>query len=63
QLASITGDSQEQQNMDYEPYVIEEPQIEVAAPPPATGAMTLPQGAPMQDIMVALVNAINCQWT
>ncbi|PNX63083.1 hypothetical protein L195_g061448, partial [Trifolium pratense] len=46
----------------YKPYVPEEPQIRVATSPPATGApMTLPQGAPMQDIMAALVNAINRQ--
>ncbi|MCI35540.1 hypothetical protein A2U01_0056761, partial [Trifolium medium] len=61
QLASVTGDSQGQHNMNHEPYIPEEPQIEVATPPPATGAVTLPQGAPMQDIMAALVNAINRQ--
>ncbi|PNX90778.1 hypothetical protein L195_g046905 [Trifolium pratense] len=47
--------------MNYEEYVHDDPQIQAAAPPPATGARALPQGAPMHDIMAALVNAINRQ--
>ncbi|PNX83475.1 hypothetical protein L195_g039518 [Trifolium pratense] len=61
QLISVIGESQEQQSMDHEPYVLEEPQVMAAAPPVVTGITPLPQGAPMQDIMAALVNAINFQ--
>ncbi|PNY17947.1 hypothetical protein L195_g014703 [Trifolium pratense] len=60
QPASVIGESQ-CMSMDYEEYVPEDPQIQVAVPPPVTGTMVLPQGAPMQDIMAALVNAINRQ--
>ncbi|PNX65710.1 hypothetical protein L195_g062734, partial [Trifolium pratense] len=60
-MASVTEDSQGGQNMNDEPYNPEEPQISVATPPLATAAMALPPGAPMQDIMAALVNAINRQ--
>ncbi|CAJ2652468.1 unnamed protein product [Trifolium pratense] len=61
QFASVTEDSQGGQNMHDEPYNPEEPQIPVATPPQATSAMAIPPGAPVQNIMAALVNAINRQ--
>ncbi|XP_045822174.1 serine/arginine repetitive matrix protein 1-like [Trifolium pratense] len=61
QMASVKEDSQGGQNMNDEPYNPDEPQIPVATPPQATPAMAIPPGAPMQDIMAALVNAINRQ--
>ncbi|CAJ2645722.1 unnamed protein product [Trifolium pratense] len=63
QFASVTEDGQEGQNVRDEPYNPEEPQIPVATPPQATPAMAVPPGAAVQDIMAALVNAINRQVT
>ncbi|CAJ2644752.1 unnamed protein product [Trifolium pratense] len=61
QFASVTEDGQEGQNAHYEPYNPEEPQIPVATPPQATPAVAIPPGIPMQEMMAALVNAINRQ--
>ncbi|PNX74190.1 hypothetical protein L195_g030106 [Trifolium pratense] len=61
QIASVTEDSHGGQPMNDEPYNPEQPQIPVATPPQTTPAMAIPPGAPMQDIMAALVNAINRQ--
>ncbi|CAJ2677539.1 unnamed protein product [Trifolium pratense] len=61
QFASVTEDGQEGQNAHYEPYDPEEPQIPVATPPQATLAVAIPPGVPMQEMMAALVNAINRQ--
>ncbi|MCH90428.1 hypothetical protein A2U01_0011344 [Trifolium medium] len=58
--ASATRENQDM-NMDYKEYVPEHPQIPGALPLPVTEPVALPQGAPMQDIMAALVNAINRQ--
>ncbi|CAJ2661849.1 unnamed protein product [Trifolium pratense] len=61
QFASVTEDGQGEQNAHYEPYNPEEPQIPVATPPQATPAAAIPPGVPMQEMMAALVNAINRQ--
>ncbi|CAJ2674998.1 unnamed protein product [Trifolium pratense] len=61
QFASVTEDGQGEQNAHYEPYNTEEPQIPVATPPQATPAAAIPPGVPMQEMMAALVNAINRQ--
>ncbi|MCI40944.1 hypothetical protein A2U01_0062177, partial [Trifolium medium] len=61
QFVSVTEDGQAGQDMHDEPYNPEEPQIPVATPPQATPAMAIPPGAAVQDIMAALVNAINRQ--
>ncbi|CAJ2641456.1 unnamed protein product [Trifolium pratense] len=61
QFASVTEDGQGGQDAHYEPYNPEEPQIPVATPPQATPAVAIPPGVPMQEMMAALVNAINRQ--